>query len=271
MSQQMKKQLSRMKSSTKFFIFTLLSLGLAWATYAVAADAIVGDPVLGADDPILGSKHDFTGLNDRAGVVAMSGVAFSDYGYSCVYCHIPPEEAGAVPADFGGIDGWNRYVPALGNYQLYDSVNLDNKTSGPNPISMLCLSCHDGTMAVDMVVFKPATFDPTTDDAMHMRINPEDNIESCGKCHNGDVAHDITVKMLGTDLRNDHPISMQYAGLTFKDRDFRPPDSSNGFDNGVKLYNGQVECMTCHNVHDPSRELLLRANAEVLCFTCHAK
>jgi predicted CXXCH cytochrome family protein len=29
--------------------------------------------------------------------------------------------------------------------------------------------------------------------------------------------------------------------------------------------------MTCHNVHDPSRELLLRANAEVLCFTCHLK
>ncbi len=271
MSRQMKKQLSKMRASTKVLIFTLLVGGLAWAAYAAAAVAIVGDPVLGADDPILGSKHDFTGLNARAGVVAMSSVAFSDYGYSCVYCHIPPEEAGAVPADFGGIDGWNRYVPALSNYQLYDSVNLDNKTSGPNPISMLCLSCHDGTMAVDMVVFKPATFDPTLDNAMHMRINPADNIESCGKCHNGDVAHDISVKMLGTDLRNDHPISMQYAGLTFKDIDFRPPDNPNGFDNGVKLYNGQVECMTCHNVHDPSRELLLRANAEVLCFTCHAK
>ncbi|MFV2055529.1 MAG: hypothetical protein ACC707_03635, partial [Thiohalomonadales bacterium] len=59
----------------------------------VFATAIVGDPVLGASDPILGSKHDFTGLNKRAGVVAMPGVAFSDYGYSCVYCHIPPEQA----------------------------------------------------------------------------------------------------------------------------------------------------------------------------------
>jgi len=106
---------------------------------------------------------------------------------------------------------------------------------------------------------------------MHMRLNPDDDIESCGKCHNGDIAHDITVKMLGTDLRNDHPISMRYAGLAFKDTDFRPPDTPDGFANGVKLYDGQVECMTCHNVHDPSRELLLRANAEVLCFTCHAK
>jgi predicted CXXCH cytochrome family protein len=243
---------------------------LIWCTSAMAA-AIVGDPVLGADDPILGSKHDFTGLNARAGVVAMSGVAFSDYGYSCVYCHIPPEEAGANPADFGGIDGWNRYVPALSNYNLYDSPTLDNKTNSPNPISMLCLSCHDGTMAVDMVIFRPATFDPSQDTAMHMRINPSDDIESCGKCHNGQVAHDITVKMLGSDLRNDHPISMQYAGLNFKDIDFRPPDTPSGFNNGVKLYNGNVECMTCHNVHDPSREVLLRANAEVLCFTCHVK
>jgi len=255
----------------RFVFLSLLLAGFAWATVVFAQAAIVGDPVLGADDPILGSKHDFTGLNDRAGVVAMAGVAFSDYGYSCVYCHIPPEEAGANPQDFGGIDGWNRYVPALSNYQIYDSPSLDNKSSGPNPISMLCLSCHDGTMAVDMVVFRPATFDPSTDNAMHMRINPEDNIESCGKCHNGQVAHDITVKMLGTDLRNDHPISMQYAGLNFRDVDFRAPDTPDGFSNGVKLYNGNVECMTCHNVHDPSRELLLRANAEVLCFTCHTK
>jgi len=243
------------------------------------AEAIVGDPILGADDPILGSKHDFTGLNDRAGVVAMPGVAFSDYGYSCVYCHIPPEEAGAQPADFGGIPDWNRFIPAVEGYQFYSkfgSHTLDTNPNKLNPISMLCLSCHDGTMAVDMVVFKPVTFDPTTDDAMHMRLNASDDIESCGKCHNGQVAHDITPKVLGEDLRNDHPISMQYAGIGLVDPDFVPPpiadvEKNRGFDNGVKLYNNQVECMTCHNVHDPSKELLLRANAEVLCFTCHVK
>ena len=267
--------------STKLCITTrtvFLLIVSIWTSIASGA-AIVGDPVLGADDPILGSKHDFVGLNNRAGVVAMAGVAFSDYGYSCVYCHIPPEEAGAKPGDFGGIKGWNRYIPAVENYQLYSatgSQTLDSKVESPNPISMLCLSCHDGTMAVDMVVFPPATFDPTNDSAMHMRINAEDNIESCGKCHNGSVAHNIAVKVIGTDLRNDHPISMKYAGLGFKDPDFRPPPPPNAsndrvFPNGVKLYNGYVECMSCHNVHDPSKELLLRANAEVLCLTCHLK
>ncbi len=236
-----------------------------------SAQPIIGDPILGADDPILGSKHDFTGLNARAGVVAMAGVAFSDYGYSCVYCHVPPEEAGALPEQFGGIKDWNRNMPATENYRLYNGPTLDSQTTTPNPISLLCLSCHDGTMSLDMVIFKPVTFDPVADKAMHMRMNAEDNIESCGKCHNGQVAHDITVKVLGTDLLNDHPISMRYAGLSFADPDFRPLDNPTGFDNGVKLYDGNVECATCHDIHNPQNELLLRAKAEVLCLTCHVK
>lgn len=256
------------KQLTRLFVVVLAG---AASLPVVLADPIIGDPVLGANDAILGSKHDFTGLNDRAGVVAMPGVAFSDYGYSCVYCHIPPEEAGARPEEFGGIRDWNRFVPATDGYELYRSQTLDSQVKTPNAISLLCLSCHDGTMAVDMVVFKPATFNPEEDTAMHMRINAGDDIESCGKCHNGQVAHDIAVKVIGTDLKNDHPISMQYAGLDFKDPDFRPPDSTAGFDNGVKLYDGKVECATCHNVHNPQNELLLRAKAEVLCFTCHIK
>jgi len=138
MSRQIKKWRSKTKAGTIFLIFTLLVSGLSWATYTAAA-AIVGDPVLGADDPILGSKHDFTGLNERAGVVAMAGVAFSDYGYSCVYCHIPPEEAGAVPADFGGIDGWNRYVPALSNYHYTTALTWTAKPAGPTP--SVCSVC----------------------------------------------------------------------------------------------------------------------------------
>src|SRR3990170_8982445 len=62
---------------------------------------------------ILGSKHDFTGLNQRAGVVAMQGLAYSDYGSSCVYCHLPPEKENADSGKEGGIPGWNRYVPAV--------------------------------------------------------------------------------------------------------------------------------------------------------------
>ncbi len=220
---------------------------------------------------ILGTKHDFTGLNARVGVTAMSGVAFSDYGSPCVYCHIPPDKKGADSAEKGGNPGWNRFLPNPDSYALYDSRSLENKVRTPSPISLLCLSCHDGTMALDMTVFKPNGWNSSQDAALHVRLNGGNDLMSCGKCHNGSVAHSIEIKHLGTDLRNDHPISMQYAGLNQKDVDFWKPDGPYGFDNGVKLYDGKVECATCHNVHNPDINLLLRATSDRLCETCHIK
>ena len=220
---------------------------------------------------ILGTKHDFTGLNRRAGVVAMPGVAFSDYGSPCVYCHLPPEQEGEDTTQKGGIPGWNRFIPASTTYDLYDSRSIDNKVRTPSPISLLCLSCHDGTMAVDMTVFQPDSFRSEEDAALHLRINGADSLMNCGKCHNGRVAHSIEIKHIGTDLQNDHPISMQYAGLTHLDPDYRQPDGPYGFNNGVKLYEGTVECATCHNVHNPDIEILLRESADRLCETCHIK
>jgi predicted CXXCH cytochrome family protein len=221
---------------------------------------------------ILGSKHDFTGLNKRAGVVAMPTLAFSDYGNPCIYCHLPPDKKGADSTKLGGIPGWNRFRPAVETaFDLYDSRTLDNKVKTPSPISLLCLSCHDGTLAVDMTVFKPDTWDSSKDAALHLRLNGGNNLMNCGKCHNGIEAHSIEIKHIGTDLQNDHPISMPYAGLTPKDPDFRPVDNKYGFNNGVKIYDNKVECASCHNVHNPDVNLLLRTGAERLCETCHIK
>jgi predicted CXXCH cytochrome family protein len=64
---------------------------------------------------------------------------------------------------------------------------------------------------------------------------------------------------------------MPYAGLRGVDPDFREPDSELGFNNGVKLYEGRVECATCHNVHNPDNEPFLRIRSDFLCQTCHIK
>ena len=238
--------------------------------WLLATAALVISSATGAGT-ILGSKHDFTGLNKRAGVTAMSGLAFADYGTSCVYCHVPAEKNGADSSELGGIPGWNRFEPATGGYDLYDSRTLDNKVRTPSPISLLCLSCHDGTMGVDMTVFKPDGWDSSADASLHLRLNGGNDLMNCGKCHNGVAAHSIEIKHLGTDLQNDHPISMEYAGLNAKDPDYRPVDSPYGFDNGVKIYDNRVECASCHNVHNPDVNLLLRTGAEHLCETCHIK
>ena len=74
----MASHLSKLPINIKLAFITIILCGFvlgASSNNTAVAEAIVGDPVLGADDPILGSKHDFTGLNERAGVAAMTGVA----------------------------------------------------------------------------------------------------------------------------------------------------------------------------------------------------
>jgi predicted CXXCH cytochrome family protein len=82
---------------------------------------------------------------------------------------------------------------------------------------------------------------------------------------------------LGTDLSNDHPISMPYP-TPAQDPAFKvPTDAQKGWGgaspNEVKLYAGWVECGSCHNVHSNDFAPFLRKSnaASALCTTCHAK
>ncbi|MDX8411167.1 MAG: cytochrome c3 family protein [Mariprofundaceae bacterium] len=273
------------------FSLLLATLSCVYLLVFPLSAATAGVSPLSVNDPlsIKCSKHDFTCLNERAGVVAMEGLAYADYGDTCVYCHIPAHaaESGSVDTEvLGGVPGWNRYKPSLGAYQLYGepsttdgyyqsgSWTFDSKVQSLSPISLLCLSCHDGTLGVDQVIYKPKTWKPEEDFSLHMRMNTDGDLTSCARCHNGEVAHDGSVKYLGQNLKNDHPISIMYLGLVRPDIDYgywEPDLGKEGFSEGVKLFNGFVECATCHDVHDPSRELLLRVDPERICLTCHVK
>jgi predicted CXXCH cytochrome family protein len=119
----------------------------------------------------------------------------------------------------------------------------------PSGISALCLSCHDGTVAVDAYGGS-----------------------------NGNAANEIDVLaawdgvgagMLDGDLSSEHPISMVYsaAGETGTGFQSAPLD-------GVKLFNTKVECASCHDVHNQSIGTGLLVNTNVgseLCLDCHIK
>lgn len=239
------------------------------ATTTVAGGA-EAPPLWNVND-ILGSKHDLTSLNQRAGVEAMAGVGFNDYENPCIYCHVPTEQSADAAEAGGAIAGWNRIRTVAEQYEVYNSPSLQGEAKRPNDISMLCLSCHDGTVAVDRVVFKPMGWSSDKQTTLHMRLGASSDIQHCGKCHDGDVAHNISVKTTGTDLRDDHPISIRYAGFAIDNPNFRTADGLQGFDNGVRLYDGMVECASCHDIHNPQAKMLLRVEAPMLCATCHIK
>jgi len=212
---------------------------------------------------IVGSKHDLSALAKK-GVHTSWGV-YQDYKQVCVYCHIPHNSN----QDGGPL--WNRPLPSANSYNLYESNTLDSSTHSINTQSLLCLSCHDGTIAVDAVLNQPMP--DNADLGGHM--NYEGTQGNCGWCHGGGTAAQQLGSFLSQDLSNDHPVSFTYdSTLASTDGSLKDPSVPSGLGGSIAsdmLSNGQLECTSCHNVHDPQYGNFLIKESQNLCITCHQK
>lgn len=238
---------------------------------------------------IIGSRHDLTWFNARAfgtpETGPMTGASFNDYRQTCIYCHTPHNANNSAPL-------WNRHLPEQSGYQMYAGPNFDSRVeSAPDGISLACLSCHDGSVAVDSIRVTPKDF---VDTGTHYRMSVEGSpgSDSCGKCHNRQGgayagianAHDAVIRYLSKDLRDDHPISMTLPTPDM-DPQFNQPtiakdDGGRMFPNGIQTFEGdKVQCASCHDPHNPDernvegRDPFLRTSnrGSALCLTCHAK
>lgn len=179
-----------------------------------------------------------------------------DYGEVCVYCHTP--HGGQVEAPL-----WNRNF-SVATYQMYTSATIDmsNPDGAPTGISMACLSCHDGTIGLDVIVNPPNR----AGTPVVPGTTPGTNTMPSG-----------LMAFLDTDLRNDHPISMVYDNSASGDLAFY--DASVIKLAGVKLFTDpaspgeKVQCASCHNPHNNTNEPFLRIDntGSALCKTCHIK
>ncbi|MEW5757797.1 MAG: cytochrome c3 family protein [Pseudomonadota bacterium] len=223
---------------------------------------------------ITNTKH-----NLSAGSTTTSFKAAGESGI-CVFCHTPH---GAATAE--GAPLWNRTIPASGTYAIYGSGSMQagTITDIANP-SKLCLTCHDGTQALGAVNNAPGS---GTGSGITMA---------------GGVDKLTGNAMLGTDLTNDHPISITFdSALAASDGELFDPataahigDPTPGHDRSVltvPLNNGKVECASCHDPHirDSSGEDIkfLRLNRfqstvapsdgafntsnDIICIACHDK
>jgi hypothetical protein len=162
----------------------------------------------------------------------------------CVFCHTPHG------ATLGVSPLWNRKLSSA-TYQTYTSLSLDaiapgavgNAVSGqldqPGGSSKLCLSCHDGTLAIGNVnvMFGLGTENSTWEMPMYgvQGYSDAQNLLG-GKMPFGgygsvkDVASAVNTgytRYLGIDLTNDHPISVTYtADLAARDGELRDVDAN---------------------------------------------
>ncbi len=159
----------------------------------------------------------------------------------CIFCHAPHHTSGTSPL-------WNR-ATSQANYQIYQSTTLDAQPDQPTGSSKLCLSCHDGTIALGSVLSRP------------------DQIQMVG----GNFMP-AGLTNLGTDLSDDHPISFLYSsGLAAADSQLVAPSA---LPPQLRLdANSQLQCTTCHDAHhNPNGKFLLMDNRfSALCTSCHER
>lgn len=216
---------------------------------------------------IVGSYHDLSWINEEH--VTWRDVGwqyFTDYNEVCVYCHTPHHANQAA----GPL--WNRASNTT-VFTLYSSPTLDSAPNQPGLGSRMCFSCHDGTVAVDAILNLPP---PDADDELsevHGRMvnPPETGHGDCSWCHRGNVPEfgNFAGSYFGNSLADEHPVGIAYTSAP----DLVEAPSSGVFPNGIRLVDGKVECVSCHDVHDPGVVPFLRTSnaGSSLCFTCHRK
>jgi cytochrome c553 len=140
----------------------------------------------------------------------------------CVFCHTPHGANTSVPA--GSPPLWNRQVNTTG-YTPYASPNFDTPSLGqPQGVSLACLSCHDGTIALDALVnaggsggfrgFTPASADLVNPQGSSALIDAGGSMTEGSDRTDTGPNYDVIAGSaspfpnLTPNLTDDHPISM---------------------------------------------------------------
>jgi len=266
-------------------LLKLKTIGIA--AIALTAFAWTGASAQGVEN----TPHNLTqGVTGGPGPNTFSGTA-----EICVFCHTPHggDDTAEVPL-------WNRALAAPGLYTTYStasSSSIDGSVAPVGSVSIACLSCHDGTQAMDTVINAPGSggYNP-----LGARMGVD-----------GDWTGSPTVTgvaNLGIDLSNDHPVGIQYGGggqsaaspgATLNDIDFKATENQvintatvwwvdteltpdgNRQKTDMQLYTRSefaagpepfVECASCHDPHTENALFLRVSNdGSAVCLACHTK
>ncbi|MEH6824157.1 MAG: cytochrome c3 family protein [Motiliproteus sp.] len=173
---------------------------------AILAASAVGMASLGTAG-ISNTKHNL-GTSGTGDTKTTAGGALST-GEICVFCHTPHGSDTGAPVPL-----WNKKLPAASSFTTYDQLgtsSLDGSVASVGSVSLACLSCHDGSQAMDNMINAPGSGGYAADgggvDGRDMTWTTASSAAgSTGKMVGGPIP------MLGTDLKNDHPVGIQYCG-----------------------------------------------------------
>ncbi len=186
-----------------------------------------------SDESIVDSAHDLSARGPGP-------IRAVNEGEICIFCHTPHNAAPQTAL-------WNR-ENARRHYRIYGSSTIDARVDQPSGPSKMCLSCHDGSLALGNVLSRPLT-GPIV---MTARTIPPGTAD------------------LSNDLSDDHPIGFRYdRALSNADGELRAPEVvSRELPLGR---HGEMHCTTCHDPHNNERGDFLRISDQMslICVSCH--
>lgn len=212
----------------------------------------------------------------------------------CVFCHTP--HGGLLTGPL-----WNHSLPANNSFTHYNSATLSTALQGLsvtrviNDESLLCMGCHDGSVAVDHLINYPNSLNGNPITFFGGSTTDLDIVDLFGGVGARIGASPSNTSGSG-DLSDDHPISFSYADVLAdpmygaggsKDGQLRPigntadANSALGYKGeGVRFFgsNARVECSSCHDPHvdyftdaDYTPFLIRPNTGSDLCLSCHIK
>jgi predicted CXXCH cytochrome family protein len=223
----------------------------------------------------------------------------------CVFCHTPHGSNIGVAAPL-----WNKATTGT-TYTTYSSTNsssIDGSVLTTGSVSLACLSCHDGTQAMDNMFNAPGS-----------GAGVGDGTTGVSQAYTWTGSNKITgIANLGSDLTNDHPIGIEYCGGgitgttttivgTCADLDFRTVELRTRAIDGNQVFwidvgtaadqrdkqdiilytrdftagggsGPSVECASCHDPHSSKATtgsdvnfMRVSTDQSEICLACHVK
>jgi len=137
----------------------------------------------------------------------------------CYFCHSAHNGATSTAPL------WSRNSVTAGGWTFFTSQTISTNISAVDAFSGACLSCHDGTIAVNVT--------------MKGKIGvAADKFLNAGNAY------------LSKNISNDHPVSISWAAAAVAGNESGLPATFPAA-NGFKLYGGtpSIVCESCHAVH----------------------
>ncbi|MFA4827976.1 MAG: hypothetical protein WC855_09645 [Thermodesulfovibrionales bacterium] len=228
--------------------------------------------IIAALQLLIFSGTSFSAIADSVHNLSVSGpgplkAALGSEDEICIFCHTP-HGAIVVDANSNRLPLWNRSIAGIdaATFTLYSSSTFNagvletNAQRQPQGMSLLCLSCHDGVSAIN-VLQNYGQYNPIVMEFGYDQLSDPPGPQPGN---------------LGMDLSDDHPISFEYNNtlVSADNGGLKDPGSISP----LRLFNNRLECATCHNPHEQGNAVdgtepflrMTNLNSD-MCVKCHNK